>query len=138
MMLKTIFSSASLLFLLIWIYLNIRKNRRRPFVLAGERLEEAFIDAVQDLSQGKGDAFEFLRDAFPRHEEAYRKFRTYLKGRTLQQFDDAWQEYYCNRNEDPHPFPEQYFAGGNIELAKEKRALALKRIAKLLSFARNR
>jgi hypothetical protein len=109
-----------------------------PLFRAGERFEEAFIEAVQDLSQGKEDVLEFLKEAFPQHEEAYLKFRTYLKGRTLQQFDEAWREYYCYSHEDPRPCREQYIAGENIELAKEKRALALKRIAKLLALARNR
>jgi hypothetical protein len=135
---KTILSWAALLFLLIWIYRTIRKNKRRPFFLAGEKFEEAFIDEVQDLSQGKGDAFECLKSAFPGHEKAYLQFRTFLKGRTLQRFDESWQVYYCYSKENPRPYPEQYFAAGNIELAKEKRALALRRIGRLLSFARNR
>jgi hypothetical protein len=127
---------AGLLLILIRIYLSIKKNRQRPRLLAAEKFLEAFIDEVQDLSQGKGDAFEFLKSAFPGHEKAYLKFRTYLKGKTLQQFDEAWREYYCYSKENPRPFPEQYFAAGNIALAKEKRALALRRIRNLLSFAK--
>ena len=133
----TIFPLAGLSFISIWIYHSIRENRRRPWLRAAEKFSEAFIDEVQDLSQGKGDAYEFLRSAFPQHEIAYLQFRTRLKGRTLQQFDDAWREYYCFSKETPRPFPEQYFADGNIEIAKGKRALALKRIKILLSFAEN-
>jgi len=127
---------AGLLLILIRIYLSIKKNRQRPRLLAAGKFLEAFIDAIQNLSQGKGDAFEFLKSAFPGHEKAYLKFRTYLKGKTLQQFDEAWREYYCYSKENPRPFPEQYFAAGNIALAKEKRALALRRIRNLLSLAK--
>jgi hypothetical protein len=136
MQIELIIALTGLLLILIRIYLPIKKNRERPRLLAAEKFLEVFMGAIQDLSQGKGDAFEFLRSAFPTHEEAYFKFRTYLKGRALQLFDEAWREYYSYSNKNFHPFPEQYFAAGNIALAKEKRALALRRIRNLLSFAK--
>jgi hypothetical protein len=56
-------------------------------------------------------------------------------GRSRIRFDEAWKDYYCFGNGNPTPFPEQYFAGGNEVLAKEKRQLAIRRIKRLLSFA---
>jgi hypothetical protein len=135
MQIERIVSSAGLWLILSYIYLLIRRNRRRP---PAERFCEAFLDEIQDLSQGKGDAFEFLRRAFPKHETAYLKFRKCLKGKTRRHFDDAWKEYYFNGKENPHLSPEQYFAAGNIPLAKEKRELALRRIRNLLSFAKRK
>jgi hypothetical protein len=133
---RTILSGAVLLLIFVRIYLSIRKNRRKPRLLASVKFSEAFIDEIQDLSQGKGDAFEFLRGSFSKHERAYRKFRTCLKGKTLQKLDEAWGEYfYGSEDDNSHSCPEQYFAAGNISLAREKRKLALKRIQKLLSFA---
>jgi hypothetical protein len=122
-----------LLVIFLRVYLNIRKTRNRPRLLAAEKLSEAFREEMQDLSQGSGDAFEFLRNAFSKHEKAYLTFRPRLKGKSLEKFDQAWWEY---SNGGPQSFLEPYSAAGNMALAKDKRALALSRIRKLLSFAR--
>jgi hypothetical protein len=131
---RAIFPLSGLAFIFFWIYHSIRENRRRPWRIAGERLAAAFMDEIQNLSQGKGDAFEFLRNAIPRHERAYLQYRSFLKGKSLQQFDDAWRDYLGGSQGNLQPFREQYFAAGNIFLAQEKRHLALKRIRILLSF----
>jgi len=131
---RAIFPLSGLAFLSIWIYHSIRENWRRPWRVAGERFAAAFMDEIQNLSQGKGDAFEFLRDAVRRHERAYRQYRSFLKGKSLQQFDEAWRDYFGDSQGNLQPFREQYFAAGNIFLAQEKRQLALKRIRNLLSF----
>jgi hypothetical protein len=122
---RAIFPLSGLAFIFIWIYHSIRENWRRPWRIAGERLAAAFMDEIQNLSQGKGDAFEFLRDL---------QYRSFLKGKSLQQFDDAWRDYLGWSQGNLQPFREQYFAAGNIFLAQEKRHLALKRIRILLSF----
>ena len=98
----------------------------------------AFIEAVQDLSQGKGDAYAWLKEAFPKHEKAYLQFRSRINGRSRKRFDEAWKDYYCFYNGNPTPFSEPYFAGGNEILAKENRLLALQRIKRILSFAKIR
>jgi hypothetical protein len=131
---RAIFPLSGLAFLFIWIFCAIRENWRRPWRIAGERLAAAFMDEIQNLSQGKGDAFEFLRDAVPGHERAYRQYRSFLKGKSLQKFDEAWRDYLGDSQGNLQPFREQYFAAGNIFLAQEKRQLALKRIRNLLSF----
>jgi hypothetical protein len=133
---RIIIPSVGLLIILSGIYLSIMRNRRKPFFLASRRFREAFIDEIQDLSQGKGDAFEILRRSTPEQEEAYLQFRAFLQGKALRRFDEAWREYHGFGGENLHPFPEQYSAAGNIALAKEKRALALRRIQNLCSFAK--
>lgn len=133
---KTLFCTAGLLSILFWIFLSVRRNWRRPRVLAGEKFSEFFREEIQDLSQGKGDAYEILGNAFFKQEKAYLQFRAYLKGKTRQQFDEAWKEYFYDGGENGQPCPQQYHAAGNDALAAEKRHLALKRIGKLLSLAK--
>jgi hypothetical protein len=135
---RIIISSAGILIILSGIYLSIMRNRRKFFFLASRRFREAFIDQIQDLSQGKGDAFEILRRSSPKQEKAYLRFRAFLQGKALRRFDEAWREYHGYGGENPHPFPEQYSAAANFALAKEKRALALRRIQNLFSFAKIR
>jgi hypothetical protein len=132
--LRAILPLSGLAFIFLWIYHSIRENWRRPWRIARERFAAAFMDEIQNLSQGKGDAFEFLRDAIPRHERAYRQYRSFLKGKSRQQFDEAWRDYLGDSQGNLQLFREQYFAAGNIFLAQEKRHLALKRIRSLLSF----
>jgi len=131
-----IISLAGLLVIFSKIYLSIRRNKDKPKRHAAEKLFEAFIDEIQDLSIGKGDAYEILKQAFPKHEMAYIKFRPYLRGKVLRQFDEAWRDYYCRNQENPEEFLKQYFASENEAMAKEKRQLALKKILKILSFAK--
>ena len=135
---RIVVSSAGFIIIFTWIYLSFTKNRRKTFHLAAKNFREAFTDEINDLSQGEGDAFEFLRTALPKQEKAYLQFRTYLKGRALRQFDEAWNEYYGDGGGNSHFFPHQYSALGTTVLAKEKRTLALRRIQNLFSFARIR
>ena len=125
------------LFLIICrLFYSIRKDKRNPRFRASDKFYQAFNDEINNLSQGKGDAYEFLKNAFNKHKNAYIDFRPYLRGKKLKQFDEAWREYFCYSKENPLPFPEQYFADGNLALANEKRELALRRIRNLLSFAK--
>ncbi len=126
-------SLAVLLVIFLRIYLNVRKYRHRPRLLAVEKFQEAFRDELQDLSQGTGEASEFLKNTFSKHEKAYLTFRPHLKGNSLERFDQAWRDY---SNGGPQSFLEPYSPAGNGAFAKDQRALALSRIRKLLSFAR--
>ena len=130
-----IISVVFLILLFLAVYRSARRQKTHPRMRASEKLISSFIDAVQDLSQGKGDAYELLKEAFPRHEKAYLEFRPRLRGRSLKHFDEAWKDYYCSGNGNLTPFRNRYFAGGNDLLAKEKRQLALQRIKRILSFA---
>ena len=123
--------------LLIWIFHSMGENRRRHRRRAGERFSAAFMDEIQNLSQGSGDAFEFLQGAIPRHERAYLQYRPLLKGKKLRQFDAAWGDYTGNGRGNIQTFREQYFAAGRFAVAREKRHLALQRIRNLLSFTPN-
>ena len=130
----------SILFLLLLffaIYRSARREKTHPRMRAAQKFITSFIDAVQDLSQGKGDAYELLKETFPKHEKAYLDFRSRMKGRSRKLFDEAWKDYYCSGNGNPIPFRDQYFAGGDELLAKEKRQLALQRIKRILSFAKS-
>jgi hypothetical protein len=126
-----------LLLLFFAVYRSARRQKTHPRMRASQKFITSFIDAVQDLSQGKGDAYEMLKEAFPNHERAYLDFRSRMKGRSRKLFDDAWKDYYCFGNGNPTPFPEKYFAGGDEFLAKDKRRLALQRIKRILSFAKS-
>ena len=124
---------AVLLLIFLWIYLNIKKARHQPRRLADEKFSEAFREELQDLNQGGGNPAEFLEHAFRKHERAYFYFRPHLKGKSLEEFDQAWKDY---SNGGPESFLAPYSADGNIDLARQKRTLAAGRIRRLLSFAR--
>ena len=129
-------SLVGLSMIFFWIYLSIRRNRNLPKRHAAERLFEAFKDEIQGLSNGRGDAYEILKKALPRHENAYLHFWPHLNGKVLRQFDEAWREYSCGREEISPPSLGQYFSGGNQTLAQEKRQLALRKILRFLSSVR--
>jgi len=129
-------SLVGLSMIFFWIYLSIRKNRNLPKRHAAERLFEAFKDEIQGLSDGRGDAYEILEKALPRHENAYLHFRPNLNGKVLRQFDEAWREYSCRGTHNLPFFLEQYSAAGNDTVARERRQLALKKILTLLALAR--
>lgn len=129
-------SLAGLSMIFFWIYLSIRRTRNLPRRHSAERLFEAFKDEIQDLNYGKGDAYEILKEAFPRHENAYLHFRPHLNGKVLRQFDEAWREYSCGGEECSPSFLEQYSSAGNDTVARERRQLALNKILTLLSLAR--
>jgi hypothetical protein len=131
-----IISLAGLSMIFFWVYLSIRRNRNMPRRHGAERLFEAFKEEIQGLQDGQADAHEILQKALPRHENAYLHFRPHLNGRILRQFDEAWREYSCGREENSPPSLEQYFGGGNQTLAQERRQLALRRILRFLSSVR--
>lgn len=126
-----------LLLLFYAIYRSARRQKTHPRMRASQKFITSFIDAVQDLSQGKGDAHLMLKEAFPKHEKAYLDFRPRMKGHSRKLFGEAWKDYYCSGNGNPTPFRAQYFAGGDELLAKEKRQLAVRKIKRLLSFAKD-
>jgi uncharacterized protein YozE (UPF0346 family) len=97
-----VISLASLTMIFFWVYLSIRRNGNRPRRRAAERLFESFKEEIQDLSLGTRDAYEILKQAFPKHEKAYTQFRPYVKGKVLRKFDEAWQDYSC-RGKDHSP-----------------------------------
>ncbi len=124
-----------LFLLVVSLFHSIRSDKRNPRFRASEKFHQALNDEISNLSQGKGDASAFLKNAFHKHENAYLDFRPYLSGKKLKQFDEAWKEYSGWSGEKTFRFPEQYSANGNWALAGEKRALALRRIRNLISFA---
>mgnify|MGYP000651633810 CR=1 FL=1 len=130
-----ILSLGILIFLFLAIYRSARRQKNHPRMRAAQKFITSFIDEVQDLSQGKGDAYEILKEAFPKHEKAYLEFRMRLRGRSRKHLDEAWRDYYCSGNGNPAPFQDQYSAGGDDRLAKEKRQKALRKIKRILSFA---
>jgi len=137
MLAAKIISIGLLILLFLAIYRSARRQKTHPQMRASEKLMTSFMDAVQDLSQGKGDAYEILKEAFPKHEQAYLQFRSRMGGRACKRFDEVWLDYFCSGNGNPTPFRDQYFAGGDELLAKEKRHLALRRIKRILSFAKS-
>ncbi len=131
-----VISLAGLSMIFFWVCLSIRRNGNTPRRHAAERLFEAFKEEIQDLSLGTKDAYQILKQAFPKHERAYTQFRPYVKGKVLRKFDEAWREYSYGRGENFSPSLEQYFAGGDQTLAQEKRKLALQKILRFLSSVR--
>jgi hypothetical protein len=74
------FSVAVLIFLFAAVYRAARRQKTDPGRRATQKFIAAFIDAVQDLSQGKGDTYELLREAFPKRENAYLQFLSRMRG----------------------------------------------------------
>jgi hypothetical protein len=116
-----IISLAGLTMIFFWIYLSIRRNRGLPRRHAAERLFAAFKDEVQDLANGKGDAYEILKQALPRHESAYLHFRPHLNGKVLREFDHAWRDYSCGVQGQSSSFPKENSAPGNEAGVEESR-----------------
>jgi len=133
-----ILSLGILIFLFLVIYRAARRQKTHPRMRAAQKFITSFMDAVQDLSQGNGDAYELLKGAFPRHEKAYLEFRSRINWLFRKGFDEAWKDYCCSSNGNRTPFRDQYFAGGNETIAAKKRQLALQKIRRILSFAKNK
>jgi hypothetical protein len=118
------------------IYPSIRRNRDTPKSHAADRLAEAFKEEIQDLSLGKGDAYEILKEAFPKHEKAYLQFRPYLNRRDLRKFDKAWKKYSCRRQEKAQTILAEIFPEGSKSVTYERQQIALEEILEFLSLAR--
>ncbi len=118
------------------VYLSVRRERNEPRRRAAERLFQAFLDEIHDLNEGERDAAEILRQAFPKHEEAYTQFRFRLKGKDRRNFDDAWEGYSrLHLNDSPlqaGPLP----AAGNGTVPREQRQRVLKEMLAFLSSAK--
>jgi hypothetical protein len=118
------------------IYLSVRRNRDIPKRHAADRLVEAFKDEIQDLTLGKGDGFEILKQAFPKHEKAYLQFRLYLNPNDLRKFDEAWREYSGRCQEKTQTILTDIFPEESKSVAHVRRQLALEEILEFLSLAR--
>ena len=129
-------SLVGLSMIFFWIYLSMRRNRNLPKRHAAERLFEAFKDEIQGLSNGNGNTCDMLKEAFPRHENAYLHFRPHLNGKALRKYDEAWKEYCRGRDETSSPSVEPCSVGGNQTLAQERQQLALRQLLRLLSSVR--
>ena len=84
-----VISLFGLAFIGLRIYLSVRRERNKPRYRAAERFFEAFLDEIHDLNEGRRDPAEVLRQAFPKHEQAYTRFRLHLNGKGLRKLDDA-------------------------------------------------
>jgi hypothetical protein len=118
------------------IYLSVRRNRDIPKRHAADRLVEAFKDEIQDLTLGKGDGCEILKQAFPKHEKAYLQFRLYLNPNDLRKFDEAWREYSGRCQEKTQTILTDIFPEESKSVAHVRRQLALEEILEFLSLAR--
>jgi hypothetical protein len=127
---------AGLTMIFFWVCLSIRRNGNKPRRHAAERLFEAFKEEIQDLSLGTKDAYQILTRSFPKHEKAYTQFRPFVKGRVLRNFDEAWRDYSRGPGKNSPPSLEQYFAGQNPNMARERRQLALRKLLRFLSSVR--
>jgi hypothetical protein len=118
------------------IYLSVRRHRDIPKRHAADRLMEAFKDEIQDLNQGKGDACAILKQAFPKHEQAYLQFRRYLSPSDRRNFDEAWREYSGRCQEKTQTILTEIFPEDSKSVAHVRRQLALEEILEFLSWVR--
>jgi hypothetical protein len=118
------------------IYLSVKRERNKPRHRAAERFLETFLDEIRDLNEGRREAAEILRPAFPKHEKAYNQFRHHLNGKSLRKLDDAWKGYSRRRLEDSQSRWEPYSPAGNGTTLDEKRRLALGEMLHFLSSAK--
>jgi hypothetical protein len=126
-----------LIYILIEHFLAKDHSKQERFLEACKKFNGAFIDDIRRLEAGNEDAYDVLKSSIVKHETAMIEFKKILKGEKLQDFGQAWNEYYYgNISGSGLPFIEQYFAGGSVTKKRELTQLALQRLEKLISFAK--
>ena len=120
--------------------LTLRRNRWEKYLQAGVDFREVFIPAIDRLKHGPVehlyiDTYSILTHALREQRIAYERFRLYLPWFKRKGLDRAWQQYLNgDGKETPEPF-DAYVDAGDIS-ESELHALALRRIEKLLSYAK--
>jgi len=104
---------------------------------AKDRFRSEFEADLVELRDLQMEPYDILKGSLPRHMKAKAEFERYLKGRTLFEFNAAWDEYYHFTFENGQKIPhlEQYFSAGSIDKRTEMRKLAIERLERLLYFA---
>lgn len=86
--------------IIIGYFSDIWVERRKEFNRASDEFRKIFIQALADLRDD--DTGTFFRvfspatDWIKKHRVAYLNFRYYLRGECRNQYDDAWENYYCH------------------------------------------
>ena len=126
-----------LIYILIKHFLAKDRSKQERFLEACKKFNDAFIDDIRRLKAGNEDAYDVLKSSIVKHETAMLEFKKFLKRKKLQDFEQAWNEYYYgNIPGNRLPFIEQYFAGGSVTKKRELTQLVLQRLEKLSSFAK--
>lgn len=112
--------------------------KREYLQRAKDQFREELESDLVELHDLQKEPYEVLNSAIKRHVLAKARFERYLKGRELQGFSAAWDEYYFIDAGGGHkiPFMEQYFSAGSNDKRAEMRATAIRRIEKLISYAK--
>jgi hypothetical protein len=119
-------------------YLTKRRERTKYFREASRRFRETFSEEIVRLQSGNEDAHKVLKNMFPKYQQAKIDFEYYLSNKQKNELKQAWNDFCCQRvSEIEVPFWEQYFDGGSLSKRQELNKIALERIEKLLSYAKD-
>lgn len=112
------------------------RGKKDRMASASRELRAAFTDELSKLANAPDNAFDILRDAYPKHEKAVSEFTHFLSSSAKRRFLEAWDTYRCHPKNPGVPFLEQYSKHlGDVNLAARNRALAIERINRVLAFA---
>lgn len=112
------------------------RGKKNRMVSASRELRAAFADELSKLANVPDNAFDILRDAYPKHEKAVSEFAHFLSPSARQSFLGAWETYRCHPRNLGGPFLEQYSKHlGDVNLAARNKTLAIERINQVLAFA---
>ncbi len=108
---------------------------RKRLVEAADKFWSAFTECKLQLDTSDEDPYEVIKPYLESQKLAVAEFSRFLRPSKQSAFRKAWEAYYSYPNIGSQPFPEKYFAAGNIGKKRNQRKKASQRIERLLSFA---
>lgn len=144
-------SLTAILILLITIFirhrLTISRDKQKRKKDAAEKFRTAFVDEISILSDTSpnidywsesNDTATILENSFVKHQKAVVAYRPHLNAIQRIRFNRAWKKYHVSRMLNNETDFVQYGGlGTSTEASIKGRKLALKRINKLFSFAKD-
>jgi hypothetical protein len=136
-------SLCSFLMALIVVFLNHlsanTRERKKERLQKGNNLIAAFSSELDALHQTSDDCRNILTiETYKRHESTIRAFLSYLSWMERFRLKRAWHRLAFHRNDTKGtlPFYEQYADFGFLDKRRSVRPIVIKRIEKILSFAK--
>ena len=145
-----IFPFATLLLgYLIGHRLAIGRDRRKEFNSACDDFRDAFLPEMIFLKHNakisdtgsSNNLGEFLSYGYiHRHLKAFEIFRNYLSSKERKDIDEAWEQYYHDKDNSITLYYEQFGIEGKkpTDKIESEKELVLKRIEKILKFAQHK
>ncbi len=112
--------------------------RLQEFNKAASIFSSEFHQTISNIRHNVNGApaFQFLSEDVRRHEIAMMKFRPYLPAERLESFDAAWRDYAYPYDDKPGYTDMSPYKTQGVKEIKSVRSLAIKRIERILEFAK--